>query len=265
MACGPNPYYDAGHHQKLNGNRRHLMSALADSIDDLVQRLCQKRALQRFELKEIQKVSREFNPEGGVSTLIDVLLGRDETVFTKFKQCLRDMDRGALIDLIEGRGSGSHKATRCACTVTRNITEQSVDDTGDTITSSYTEQYTHQSEHEAGMDKSGVYKRVGCGRMREPDYSEIWIPNNENLVTDFKYNLGEVTGRLLQGFVISDDDVTTIKRITDNVDAARTLVEILPLRGEGVLRKIIKALQPKYDIANILDQQLKELMDKVTV
>ncbi|KAK6184424.1 hypothetical protein SNE40_006898 [Patella caerulea] len=114
---------------------------------------------------------------------------------------------------------------------------------------------------------SGVYKQVVCGRMREPDYSEIWIPNNENLVKNFKYSLGEVMGRLFQGFVISDDDVTTIKRIslTDNVDAARKLVEILPERGEDVLRRIIKALQPEYDIANILDQQLKELMDNVTV
>ncbi|KAK6166976.1 hypothetical protein SNE40_022163 [Patella caerulea] len=96
--------YDAEYKQKLNGNRRIFMSALADHIHDLIARLREKGALQAFEAKEIQKVSSDNNPEVGISTLIDILCNRDEDVFKKFKGCLREMGLNELVnDLLEGK------------------------------------------------------------------------------------------------------------------------------------------------------------------
>ncbi|XP_050391356.2 reticulocyte-binding protein homolog 2b [Patella vulgata] len=90
--------YDAKYKQKLNGNRRKFMSVLADHIQDLIARLREKWALQAFEAKAIQKVISENNPEVGISSLIDVLCEREEVVFNKFKECLREMGYNELVD-----------------------------------------------------------------------------------------------------------------------------------------------------------------------
>ncbi|XP_050411085.1 uncharacterized protein LOC126825496 [Patella vulgata] len=181
----------------------------------------------------------------------------------------------------ESRNATEQSSLHTVGTITRHYTEQSVyapagpvsrshhpelsgQDTGNIITRSHTEHNVHdaitrQNTHLADVDKADVRKCVLFGRMREPHYSEIWIPNNENLVKDFKNHLGDVMGKLFQAFIINDDDKTTINGINDNVDAARKLVDILAERGENVLGRIIKALKPKYDIAKRLDVQFTKI------